>query len=391
MPGWSPRPDRTIDGPVTVSGTEYQPHARMALEAALRSDDHLSHAYLFHGPSGTGKRTAARAFAAALVARDQQDTADVERRVMSGVHPDVTWVEPRGAHDILVEDVRRHVVREVALRPFEASRRVFVIADADRMNEESQNTLLKTLEEPSPFAHFILVSSAPGRLLPTIPSRCRPVRFGPVPPDRVAELLAGEGIELALASACARLAGGDVGKARWLAGEGAEQRMEAEAAARAAIHGGDSDDAAWTLSAPWQPLLERAAEAGAGAEAAVKKELATTLENEPARGRQGIVRDHELQARRARRRAHTAALDRSLELVALWFRDLIAVASGSDAEVFNADRRTELAEDAAGANVEALISCLELCEDARRRLERNVLEDLALESLFNRLRRTLAG
>jgi DNA polymerase III subunit delta' len=375
----------------TLPGTEDQPHARMALTAALSSDDHLSHAYLFHGPSGTGKRTAARAFAAALLARGSDNEADVRRRVLSGVHPDLTWVEPRGAHDILVDDVRQQVVREVAMRPFEASRRVFVIADAERMNDESQNALLKTLEEPSSFAHFVLVSSAPGRLLPTIPSRCRPVRFGPVPAERIAVLLTDEGVEPMQAVACARLAGGDVGRARFLAFEGGEQRAEAEAAARAVLASSELEDAEWALAAPWEPLLERAARSGARAESAVKGDVERLLETEPKRGRSGLVREHEVQARRARRRAHTTSLDASLELVSLWFRDLVAVASGSKAAIFNADRQAELTADAAGRDVNALIECLELCEDTRRRLERNVLEDLALESLFNRLRRTVGG
>ena len=279
------------------------------------------------------------------------------------------------------------------MRPFEAARRVFVIADAERMNDESQNALLKSLEEPSAFAHFVLISSAPGRLLPTIPSRCRPVRFGPVPADRIVELLSEEGVELALATAtaCARLSGGDVGKARWLAGAGAEQRAEAVAAARAVLGASDAEDSDWVLAAPWQPLLERAARRGAEAEAAVKEELERLLETEPKKGRQGFVREQELQARRARRRAHTASLERSLELVGLWFRDLFAVACGAESDAFNADRLGELAEDATDRNPAALLECLELCEDTRRRLERNVLEDLALESLFNRLRRLAAG
>ena len=74
----------------------------------------------------------------------------------------------------------------------------------------------------------------------------------------------------------------------------------------------------------------------------------------------------------------------------LWFRDLVAVASESDAQVFNTDRSAELSEDVAGRDLDALIACVDLCETTRRRLERNVLEDLALESLFNRLRRTAA-
>jgi DNA polymerase-3 subunit delta' len=369
-----------------LPGTEDQPEARVALSAALASDDQLSHAYLFHGPPGTGKRSAARAFGAALIGRGQPDPDDVKRRVLRGVHPDFTWVEPRGAHEILVEDVRSAVVREIALRPFESSRRVFVIAEADRMNDESQNTLLKTLEEPSPFAHLVLVSSAPGRLLPTIPSRCRQVRFGPVPAERIAELLEANGVEPALAAASARLAGGNVVKARWLAGEGLEVRSEAEAAARAVLQARNADAAEWALMEAWRPLLDRAAESGARAEAEAKVELERMLELEPKRGR-GSTREHELQARRARRRAHTVSLDQGLELIGLWFRDLVAVASGSEAQVLNSDRLVELQEDARGRDVSRLVDCVDLCEETRLRLERNVLEDLALQALFNRLRR----
>jgi hypothetical protein len=142
------------------------------------------------------------------------------------------------------------------------------------------------------------------------------------------------------------------------------------------------------IAEPWRPLLERAAKAGAAAEAEIKRELEERLESEPSRGRQGFVREFELQARRARRRAHTASLDLSLELISAWFRDLIAVASGREAQVLNLDRGGELSADARGRDAGPLIDCLELCEDTRRRLERNVLEDLALEVLFSRLRRT---
>lgn len=387
LAGPAPVPGRLRWLAVTLQGTEHQPHARMALQAALSSDDQLSHAYLFHGPPGTGKRTAARAFAAVLLGRGQDADADVERRVLAGVHPDLTWVEPRGAHEILVDDVRTRVVREVAMRPFESSRRVFVITDAERMNDESQNALLKTLEEPSPFAHIVLVSSAPGRLLPTIPSRCQGVRFGPVPAERIAELLLADGVEETVALACARLSGGDVEKARWLAGAGAEQRQEAERAVQATLGADGDSNEVWALAEPWRPLLERAAAEGASAEGFAKEAMQEALQSEPRKGRSGAVREHELQARRARRRAHTASLDRSLELVELWFRDLVAVSSGGERHVLNADRIEELKRGAAGRDLWRLVQCVDLCEDTRRRLERNVLEDLALEALFNRLHR----
>ena len=372
----------------TLAATEHQPRVRIALEAGLRDAAALSHAYLFHGPAGSGKRAAAREFAGALIARDSDDPEDTRRRVSSGVHPDIAWVEPRGAHDILVDDVRDEIVRQASLRPFEANVRVFVIVDADRMNEESQNALLKTLEEPGAYAHFILTSSAPGRLLETIPSRCRAIRFGAVPPARVAEELTARGIDPQTALACARLAAGDADRAARMAGEGAAARSEAEAAARGTL--AEHDDAGWVLAAPWQPLLERAAERGAEAEESVKQALVERLENEPKRGSGGVTREYELQARRARRRAHTAALDESLELVAAWFRDLVAVACDCEDQVLNADRLPELRQDAHGRDAGALIDCIALVEETRRRLERNVLEDLALEALFDSLRRRLS-
>jgi DNA polymerase-3 subunit delta' len=300
-------------------------------------------------------------------------------------------VEPRGAHEILVDDVRRQVVREVSLRPFEASRRVFVIADAERMNDESQNALLKSLEEPSPFAHLVLVSSAPGRLLPTIPSRCRHVAFGPVPAERIAELLTENGVEESLAIACARLSGGDVGKARWLAGDGAEQRREAEAAARSVFGEAAGDDAEWALAAPWRPLLERAAERAAAAEAQVKEDLEEVLEREPKKGRRGLVTEFERQARRAHRRAHTASLDRSLELVSSWYRDLVAVAAGAERVVVHADRLAELREDGTIDRMAAAERAAEIVRETWRSFEEfNVQPRLALEALFIRLRRELA-
>ncbi|MGB2694954.1 MAG: AAA family ATPase [Dehalococcoidia bacterium] len=369
----------------TIAGVEHQPQAELTLEAALRSDDGLAHAYLFHGPSGTGKRLVARAFAAALLSASSDDPQEVERRVRDGVHPDLAWVEPRGAHEILVDDVRERVVSQAALRPFESARRVFVIADADRMNDESQNALLKTLEEPAPFAVYVLTSSSPGRLLPTIPSRCRQVRFGPLPSAHVAELLGGEGVDPNVAAAAARLAGGDIDGARRLAGPLAGQRAEAEAAARATML--EVDDAQWRVSAPWSALLERADAAGADAEACTKTELDELLEVEPKRGRSINKTEYERQLRRARRRAHTASLDLSLELLQLWFRDLIAVACEGEAQVFNVDRLEQLRHDAGRRDVADLVESVALVEETRRHLERNVIEELALEALFDRLRR----
>ena len=151
-----------------VPGTEHHPHARAVLGAALTPGAGASHAYLFHGPAGTGKRTAARAFAAALLAEGAADPQGARARVERGAHPDLTWVVPSGAHELLVSDVDAPVVSAAARTPFESSRRVFVIERADTMNEEAGNRMLKTLEEPAPFVHLILLTDRPGEVMPTI-------------------------------------------------------------------------------------------------------------------------------------------------------------------------------------------------------------------------------
>ena len=130
-----------------LAGTEDHPHARMVLGSALASGS-LSHAYLFHGPPGAGKRTAARALAAELLAEGEDDPDAARTRVMHGTHPDLTWVRPTGAHVMRVSDVDGPVVSAAGRTPFESKRRVFVLERVDTMNDEVANRLLKTLEEP---------------------------------------------------------------------------------------------------------------------------------------------------------------------------------------------------------------------------------------------------
>src|SRR3954454_23618136 len=175
-----------------LPGTESHPHAR----AALRPET-PSHAYLFHGPAGAGKRAVAREFAAALLAGDD---AGARARVLSGAHPDLTWVTPSGASEMLVGDVEP-VVAAVSHTPFESARRVFVIEAADRLIEAAANKMLKSLEEPPDFAHLVLLTDRPGNVLPTIASRCQHVRFDAPAADELAAKL--RGIEPATALACA--------------------------------------------------------------------------------------------------------------------------------------------------------------------------------------------
>ena len=157
-----------------LQSTERQPRASMALDAALKAGP--SHAYLFRGPRGAGKREMARGFAAEILAGAAEDSEDARRRALldPSPHPDLVWLAPKGAQH-MVEEVRERVIRASAYRPYEGGKRVFVIEAAEAMRDESQNALLKTLEEPPAFVHLILLSSEPSALLETIASRCQPV------------------------------------------------------------------------------------------------------------------------------------------------------------------------------------------------------------------------
>ncbi len=127
----------------------------------------------------------------------------------------------------MVEEVRERVIRASSYRPFEAEKRVFVIEAAEQMRDESQNALLKTLEEPPDFVHLILLTAEPSMPLETIASRCQPIDFAPLPPEAV-EAAFGTGAPAEEIAAVARLSAGDLARARFLLSDSGgtfEQRL----------------------------------------------------------------------------------------------------------------------------------------------------------------------
>jgi DNA polymerase-3 subunit delta' len=343
------------------------PHAAAVLGAALAQEP--NHAYLLAGPAGSGKRAAARDFAAELLADGAGDPEGARARVQSGAHADLTWVTPSGAHDMVRSDVYDAVVAAASHTPFEARRRVFVLEGADTMNDEAANTLLKTLEEPPSYVVLLLLTDRPGQVLPTIASRCQIVRFDPAPPERIAAGLTG--VPDATALACARLALGDADRAALLASPaGAALRASAEGLVRE----GD-----------WRPLLA----AGVARAAIARGALETARDDEltylPKKDQRRRTTEYEERIKRAERRARTGAVDHALQLAGLLLRDLGCVAAGAPDLAHNADR--ELVAD---RPAHAYRAAQELVEDTRARFALNVSEDLALEALSFRLRRVLA-
>jgi DNA polymerase-3 subunit delta' len=364
------------------NATEHQPAARAALAAALAEP---VHAYLLAGPPGSGKRAAARAFAAELITAGSPDPDEARRRALAdpSPHPDLVWLAPQGTQH-LVEEVRGSVITAAAYRPFEGERRVFVIEGADAMADESQNALLKTLEEPAAYVHLILITSEPAALLETVRSRCQAVRFAPLADEAVEARLAelGLGEDEAERSAAARLAMGDPDRAAFLVSADGHALRDAAERCVAGARSGELADA------PWTGLLEAAEAAGTQAGEAARERIAS-LEAQAGEGGSPAVRRREREttdaARRVARRARTEALDLGLALVAAWLRDLAAVAEGADDLVLNTDRASALGKMAAGLDGRRTRRGAELVMDTRRRLQVNVAEELALEALVFRL------
>lgn len=367
------------------AATERHAHARALLTAALSG--HASHAYLFNGPRGVGKRAAARAFAAALLAEGAADPLAAHGRAMRGTHPDLTWVMPSGAHEMRLADIEGPVVRGATRTPIEALRRVFVIERVETMSAAVANSMLKTLEEPAEFVHFVLLSSQPERVLPTIASRCQSVRFDAVPAGAIAALLTDHGVDAVRAASCAALSGGDVELARELASDdGDAMRSEAGRIVGCALSGISGRER------PWEGVLARAAEAGELAEQRSLESLAEALEAFPSgREKTAAQKEGEQAAHRIARRVRSDSLDRSLSICSLLLRDIAAAAGGGLDMIHARDREASVVRSAEGRAVAPLIDAAEAVEDARRQITRNVAEELSLQALSFRLDRLLAG
>ena len=186
------------------------------LEQLMRSVQagRIVHALLFSGPRGTGKRTAARWFAQAMLCRGEEKPCGVCpacKQFLAGGHPDVRVLQPE--KNVIKVDAIRDLIEYLSLRPYEGGKHIAIIEQADRMNPNAQNALLKTLESPSGDVMFFLITDAPGGLLSTILSRCQNVRFAPLSVDDCASALEHRGIEPERARLLAGLAQGSVGRA----------------------------------------------------------------------------------------------------------------------------------------------------------------------------------
>ncbi len=264
------------------------------------------HAYLVAGPRGAGAEIAARCLAGRLLGADERSWRLIER----GMHPDVVEFEPAGA-TYSVEELRKVIIPETMRVPVEGDYKAVIVRDAERLsaNRSAGNAFLKALEEPPPRTVIILVTVAVDDLLPTIRSRCSRVDLDAVGDDEVEAALIADGVEPAAATRAAALAGGQVARARALAGRLAELRF-AFASAPGRLDGTGATVAA--VAADLHGELERAAEEVVAAHEAELVEFDAAMVRQGYAPREAQRLRKRVEARQ-KREARRARIDHMLE------------------------------------------------------------------------------
>ena len=346
----------------------------------------VSHAYLFVGPPGSGKKTAARSFACALFCDDAGcGGCPTCYRIRRGFHPDVHIISPQGTASYLVPQVRE-IIHDTNLAPIEGALKVYIVEDADAFNDASANALLKTLEEPPEDVVIVLLAHSLDAMLPTIASRCQIVRFRRLPPDLAVHLLAEQtGADRDEAMAALAAAGGVVTRAR----DFLESPLRRDARTlilrtlKDLVVMDDLDvlDAARELlTAVRAPLDDM--------KATQKTEL---VEREEFLGKSAskVTKDLEDRHKRELTAKEREGISEVLNVAESWLRDCLAISQGVGDLVSNRDAADAMEELAAVITPAAAATALAAVNEARRRISYNVSPQLAVEALLFDIREVL--
>jgi DNA polymerase-3 subunit delta' len=357
----------------------------------------MTHAWLFTGPPGSGRSTAARAFAAALQCPSGGcGHCAACHTALEGTHADVEVVSPVGSNYLVAP--MRDLVRRAALAPSGGRWQVVILEDIDRMRGpdlrwQPANVLLKALEEPVPRTVWMLCapSASDEDVLPTIRSRCRHVALRTPPIDAVADVLVRrDGIDPAMAAFAARAAQGHIGRARWLATDESARLRRAEVLRLPTSLSGLRDclDAAANLV---EAAKEDAESATAGLDVREAEELGralgagTTGRSMPV-GAAGQLKELEKQQKRRATRTQRDTLDRTLVDLASFYRDVLSVQVRSGVDLVNDEVRAAVLKVAAASTPEQTLRRIDAVLACRDAIAANAAPLLAVEAMTIALR-----
>jgi DNA polymerase-3 subunit delta' len=366
----------------TIPGQE---QAKDFFARALRADA-LSHAYLLTGPEGLAKTAFARELGVALVSSCGGCGSCPEcARARRGAHPDLHVLEREG--DLIRIEQIDPVIADLSLKPFAATRRVWVIPEVEYLHPAAANKLLKSIEEPPSYVFFLLVSDRPERVLSTIVSRCQPVEFRPLSDAQVATYLhARYELEGATAAALARLATGSVERAARLAEDARGPGRRAEFLKQVALllAGVRGDQAADAQRAFVNVLEQQQLEVKAAVQTDLAKRLAALAQQfQDKSDLNWYTKKAEERAKREETRLRRLAALDAVDLLSAWLRDLWVVACGASDVLWNCDRADELA-GAAVATPDYYARLLAAVARSRKDLHLNIDQKLALQAMFAR-------
>ena len=339
----SNQPGHTQDiFPLVVGHDEIKAH----LQAALVHDK-ISHAYLFEGVEGIGKRTLAREFAKALLCTRPLEgykacgTCVSCQTLASGNHPDVIYLNAGEKASISVETIREGLVQDISVMPYRSRFKVYIVEDAHRLTVQAQNAMLKTIEEPPEYGLILLLAANIQNFLPTILSRCVRLRFAPLSSQTVGQaLVERHGVPAEQAALCAAFSQGALGKAVQLASS---------------------------------------EEFGA-----LRDELCRFLEDLPKKKESNVI------AFGSFFEQHKDEQEQIFGLLLIWFRDVLLMKETQDDRwVLNQDRRRAIMDLSAIYSREELMDILSTIRDIQEKLKRNGNYSLAVDWLLvNMVRRT---
>ncbi|WP_033321734.1 DNA polymerase III subunit delta' [Streptomyces yerevanensis] len=369
----------------------------VAADTQLPEASRMTHAWLFTGPPGSGRSTAARAFAAALqcVSPDRAlggvpgcGFCDGCHTSLIGTHSDVEIVRT----DLLSIGVKetRDLVRRAQMSPAVGRWQVIVLEDADRLTEGAGNVLLKAVEEPAPRTVWLLCAPSIEDVLPTIRSRCRHLTLRTPPVAAVADILVRrDGIEPEVAAVAARATQGHVGRARRLATDPSARERRA-AVLRLPLRiddiGGCLKAAQELIDAASEDAKQMAEETDAKETDELKAALGASQGGRMPRGTAGVMKELEDKQKRRRTRTQRDSLDLALIDLTAFYRDVLALQFGTSLALANTEMQDTLERLARGTTPETTLRRIEAIAACREALDRNVAPLLAVEAMTMALR-----